>query len=160
MHHDALSMERAHQENQRDGSSGVDSISFRNVPSSHSERASHDSCRACHTQALRGTRRLKETHGTMFEWFDDQSETRSSYQDDAKDLLDLRTQLRENDSILDAFSRDESTEVYRLLHAPGDILGHVDLLNGQKYTETCRCITNTLVRGKSTFACIHRRLNE
>ncbi|CAF1291613.1 unnamed protein product [Adineta steineri] len=40
---------------------------------------------------------------------------------------------------------NENENFYRLLHAPGDILGHIDLLNGQKYTETCKCITNTLV---------------
>jgi len=58
----------------------------------------------------------------------------------------ILSHLHINDSILDFFPTKESTVFYRLLHAPGDILGHIDLLNGQKYTETCKCITNTLVK--------------
>ena len=165
MHHDALSMERFHRESQRDRSSDVDSLSFRNLPSSRADRASDDRCHACHAYSSHTPQREEETretksspHENVFEWFDDQSETRSSCRDDSKDSLDLRAQLSVNDSILDAFSHDESTEVYRLLHAPGDILGHIDLLNGQKHRGTCRCITNCLVRRKSTCISLYRPL--
>ena len=48
------------------------------------------------------------------------------------------------------FNSDEnlqnSSEINRSLHAPGDVIGHIDLLNGQNYTATCQCMTNTLVR--------------
>lgn len=54
--------------------------------------------------------------------------------------LELRT------SLIDLLPRNESQVVDRLLHSPGDIFGHIDLLNGNKHQETCRCLTNTLVR--------------
>ena len=158
-------MERFHRESQRDRSSDADSMSFRNLPSSRADRASDDCCHACHTEVPHTPQREEETRKTrsspnenVFEWFDDQSETRSSCCDETKDSLDLRAQLCVNDSILDAFSHDESTEVYRLLHAPGDVLGHVELLNGQKHREACRCLTNSVVRRNATCVRLHRSL--
>jgi hypothetical protein len=53
---------------------------------------------------------------------------------------------RNDDSIFNLFPAKESNTFCRLLHAPGDIIGHMDLLNGQTHTETCKCVTNTLVR--------------
>ena len=67
---------------------------------------------------------------TDVDWSDDESLTD----------LELRT------SLIDLLPRDESQIVYRLLHSPGDIFGHIDLLNGHKHKETCRCLTNALVR--------------
>ena len=76
----------------------------------------------------------------LFQWSDDES--------NIKDRSVL-AHLNVNDSILDLFPEKDSTSVHRMLHAPGDILGQIDLLNGQKYTETCKCVTNTLVKCKN-----------
>ncbi|CAM4824044.1 unnamed protein product [Rotaria magnacalcarata] len=85
----------------------------------------------------------------LFQSSDDHSEQKQIFFDTKDNLLNFNesilSQLNINDSIFDFFSTKQSTKVHRLLHAPGDIIGHIDLLNGQKYTETCKCITNTLV---------------
>ncbi|CAF3376108.1 unnamed protein product [Rotaria socialis] len=85
----------------------------------------------------------------LFQSSDDHSEQKQIFFNTKNNLLNFNesilSQLNMNDSIFDFFSTKQSTKVHRLLHAPGDIIGHIDLLNGQKYTETCKCITNTLV---------------
>ena len=70
--------------------------------------------------------------------------------------VNLCHQCQMNKQKIDLFysSDDESEDFnnllnqnqYQLLNSPGDIIGHIDLLNGQKHTHTCKCITNTLVR--------------
>ncbi|CAF1576337.1 unnamed protein product, partial [Adineta ricciae] len=72
----------------------------------------------------------------LFQWSDDESNTKDR---------SIFAHLNIDDSILNLFPEKDSTLVHRMLHAPGDILGQIDLLNGQKYTETCKCVTNTLI---------------
>ncbi|UJR30400.1 hypothetical protein I4U23_017935 [Adineta vaga] len=71
-----------------------------------------------------------EDNTDLFEWSEDEFDEKDRFSHKKTNSLGFN----ENSSIL-----------YRMLHAPGDILGHIDLLNGQKSTETCKCITNTLV---------------
>jgi hypothetical protein len=48
---------------------------------------------------------------------------------------------------IEFFSNNSLTNTWScLVLSPGDILGHLDLLNGRKHMETCQCLTNTLVR--------------
>lgn len=86
----------------------------------------------------------------LFLWSNNDSEQKDLSFDNAENRLSvdgsILVQLHINDSILDLFPTKRTKKVYRLLYAPGDMVGHVDLLNGQRYTETCKCITNTLVR--------------
>jgi len=51
-------------------------------------------------------------------------------------------------NLLSYFNLDDvnSMKSSRLLRSPGDLIGEIDLLNQRKYTETCKCLTNTLVR--------------
>ncbi|CAF1543248.1 unnamed protein product [Adineta ricciae] len=72
----------------------------------------------------------------FFQWSDDESNTKDR---------SILAHLNIDDSTLNLFPEKDSTLVRRMLHAPGDILGQIDLLNGQKYTETCKCVTNTLI---------------
>ena len=62
----------------------------------------------------------------LFQWSDEESNDKDLF-------VSHRTDL-------------SSTTKHRLLYSPGDIFGQMDLLNGRQHTETCQCITNTLVR--------------
>ncbi|CAF4692967.1 unnamed protein product, partial [Rotaria sp. Silwood2] len=114
-------------------------------------QTNHHLCHQCYVDVQKIDIIDKNTllNEDLFQWSDDDFEQKHLFVDNTKHLLNVNgsilSQLNINDSILDFFPTKESTIAYRLLHAPGDIIGHIDLLNGQKHTETCKCITNTLV---------------
>ena len=109
-------------------------------------------CRQCYidSQKLNITDKKSSLNEDLFQWSEDELEQRHLVFDDYNNSLDVDGNILShsniNDSMLDNFPAEESTVFSRSIHAPGDVIGHIDLINGQKRTETSRCITNTLVR--------------
>ncbi|CAF1127759.1 unnamed protein product [Rotaria sordida] len=160
-YYDALSIEKFHKNKENNSYENIqlkkDLYSF-NQKSNYYQKQSnennlinHHLCHQCHidVQKIDIIDKNALLNADLVQWFDDDSEQKHLFFDNTENLLNVNrsilSQLNMNDSILDLFPTKESTIVYRLLHAPGDVIGHIDLLNGQKHTETCKCITNTLV---------------
>ncbi|CAF3526453.1 unnamed protein product [Rotaria sp. Silwood1] len=165
-YHDALSIEKFHKNKENNSSEDIklkkDSFTFNSksnyyqkqsyeINSINESQTNHHLCHQCYVdvQKIDIIDKNALLNEDLFQWSDIDSEQKYLFFDNTKKLLNVNesilSQLNINDSILDFFPTKESTTVYRLLYAPGDVIGHIDLLNGQKYTETCKCITNTLV---------------
>ncbi|CAF4318684.1 unnamed protein product [Rotaria sp. Silwood2] len=165
-YHNALSIEKFHKNKENNSNEDIqskkDSYSFNQrsnyfqkqsyeINSIDESQTNHHLCHQCYVDVQKIDIIDKNTllNEDLFQWSDDDFEQKHLFVDNTKHLLNVNgsilSQLNINDSILDFFPTKESTIAYRLLHAPGDIIGHIDLLNGQKHTETCKCITNTLV---------------